>query len=1014
MDILYRFKRMAETRFWFLILVTGMLLSLNTVFAQTNPDHRQALRNVRASSALEISETRYSSDMMRKPSGFEKLDPALRFLVSGGFGLAKKMSAAGTDGGELPYAVTAAESGELFVEVFLQTQSGFDIGNLSALGARNIVTVGNIMTAVIPVDNIFTIASDERITYIETGTRRKPLNSAGRVDIGADKVHTGLDLPDQMRGEGVIVGVLDSGIDFSHPDFSDDNGTRIQFLLEYTQAGQSEWTKSQIDSDPVSVTQRDLDDGGGHGTHVAGSAAGGGRVNAQYQGVAPNSDIIFVKGLIGGGFSDNVVVGGCQYIFTKADVLGKPAVINLSLGSNFGPLDGTSLYEQALSDLTGAGKIIVAAAGNEGFDLIHAGSQLPASTRNVTIMLPDNPSQTFLNMWYDPGVVAQVAIGAFIVVDGELIYLGSTNFVPAGSFMNYTPFVIEYEENGEQNEDTLGIIGIDAQTIADPGNGDGNILVDIQGDPENGIDLTEVIWAVIYDSNTSGRFDMWTFGGEFWPSPIGGLGVNEIPGDTFSTVGTPASAQKVISVGSYVTTNTWTNIDNQTFQWQNPDPTRQTNNPVVPSIGQKSYFSSFGPTRDGRVAPDISAPGELIFSPLSSHLTEGQGYMRALVLQGGQYIGSQGTSMASPHVTGVVALMLQANPTLTYEDVLSILQETARTDTFTGTVPNNLFGAGKVDAHAAVKKALDVSGGPGSPSVLKYFDPQSEQKIWVLDNILPIDSGFVFGTNRYLDKAKGTVYTLPAGQTEAKVTQVNVWFGYKKTGLTDQTYRIQLYDGTSVTGPTGSPLASKQFLLRDISADDNLATNEGPTAHIFDESVTVGPTFFAVVDFGSYSAGDHGNAGIVSTDYTGTRVAEVWEQWDNDQWHNLSDAWLGSQAAPGSGTNGWHMWMEVVLEGTTSVPGEDLGIPATLALDQNYPNPFNPVTVIRYSLPQHSVVSLTVYDILGREVKKLVEGEVESGIHSVEFDGSYLSSGLYFYRLDTVEGSIVRKMLLLK
>jgi minor extracellular serine protease Vpr len=1014
MDILYRFKRMAETRFWFLILVTGTLLSLNTVFAQTNPNHRQALRNVSITSAIEISETRYSSETMRKPAGFEKLDPALRFLLSEGSGLAKKISPTGIGESELPYAITAAESGELFVEVFLQTQTGFDSGNLSALGARNIVTVGNIVTAVIPVDNIFTLAGDERVTYIEAGARRKPLNSAGRVDIGADKVHTGQDLPNQLRGEGVIVGVLDTGIDFSHSDFSDENGTRIQFLLEYTQAGQLEWTKGQIDTDPVSVTQRDLDDGGGHGTHVTGSAAGGGKVNAQYMGVAPNSDIIFIKGLIDGGFSDNVVVGGCEYVFTKADALGKPAVINLSLGSNFGPLDGSSLYEQALSSLTGPGKIIVAAAGNEGFDLIHAGSQLPASTRNVTILLPDNPSQTFLNMWYDPGVVAQVAIGAFIVDDGELIYLGSTDFVPAGAFMNYTPFVVEGEENGEPIEITLGIIGIDAQTTVDSRNGDGNILVDIQGDPQNGIDLTEVVWAVIYDSNITGRFDMWTFGGEFWPSFIGGLGVNEVPGDTFNTVGTPASAQKVISVGSYVTTNTWTNIDNQTFQWQNPDPTRETNNPVVPSIGQKSYFSSFGPTRDGRIAPDISAPGELIFSPLSAHLTEGQGYHRALVLQGGQYIGAQGTSMASPHVTGVVALMLQADPTLTYEEVLGILQETARTDAFTGTVPNNLFGAGKVDAHAAVKKVLDLSGGPGSPSVLKYFDPQSEQKIWVLDNFLPIDSGFVFGTNRYLDKAKGTVYALPVGQTEGKVTQVNVWFGYKKTGLGDQTYRIQLYNGTSVTGPTGSPLASKQFLLRDINADDNLATNEGPTAHTFDEPVTVGSTFFAVVDFGSYTAGDYGNAGIVSTDYTGSRVAEVWEQWDNDQWHNLSDAWLGSQAAPGTGTNGWHMWMEVVLEGTTSIPVEDPGIPATLALDQNYPNPFNPVTVIRYSLPQQSMVSLIVYDILGREVKKLVDDEMESGIYTVEFDGGSLSSGLYFYRLDTMKGSIVRKMLLVK
>jgi minor extracellular serine protease Vpr len=1014
MDFRYYVCIMSGTRIWFLTLLAVLFLLTNVSYAQVNEEFRHALSNANIPASIEIKENQYIPELLAKPAGFEKLDPALRLLLSRETGLAKQLLDTGYGERTIPYALSVDERGEVLVDIFIEMLPGFNAEFLNSYGARNVVTVGSIVTAVVPLNRVQALTTNAHVSYIEIASRRKQLNNAGRIDIGADKVHSGLELPSEYKGEGVIVGVVDSGIDFSHPDFSDESGTRIQYLLEYTQDSQLEWTKGQIDSDPGSVTQRDLDDGHGHGTHVTGSAAGGGRFNAQYTGVAPKSDIIFVKGMIGGGFSDNVVVGGCQYIFTKADALGKPAVINLSLGSNFGPLDGSSLYEQALSSLTGPGKIIVAAAGNEGFDLIHAGAQLSDSTRNVTILLSDNASQSFLNMWYEPGVISQVAIGAFILDEGELVYLGSTDFVEVGSFMDYTPFVITIEENEEEQEMTLGSIGIDAQTMSDPQNGDGNILVGIAGDPQNGVDLTQVIWAVIYDSNTSGRFDMWSFGGEFWPSFIGGLGVNEVPGDTHNTVGTPASSQKVISVGSYVTTNSWTNIDNQTFQWQNPDPTRQTNDPVVPSIGQKSYFSSFGPTRDGRVAPDISAPGELIFSPLSSHLTEGQGYNRALVLLGGQYVGSQGTSMASPHVTGVVALMLQVDPTLTYESVLDILSETAKSDSWTGTVPNNLFGAGKIDAHAAVKKVLELSGGPGAPSVLRYFNPESEQKIWILDSSFPIDSGFVFGTNRYFDKAKGTAFTLPQGETQGRVTQVNVWFGYKKPGLTDQTYNVQIYNGTASNGPTGSALKSQQYLLRDVSADDNLATIEGPTAHVFDEPVTVGSNFFVVVNFGSYGAGDIGNAGLVATDYVGSRVAEVWEQWDNDQWHNLSDAWLGSDGAAGSGTNGWHIWTEVVLEGTVSVPDDHIAIPATLVLEQNYPNPFNPVTVIRYSLPQMSTVTLTVYDMLGREVKQLVDADMEPGMHTVEFDGSSLSSGLYFYRLDTGSGSIVRKMMLLK
>jgi minor extracellular serine protease Vpr len=611
---------------------------------------------------------------------FTKSDPALRLLLrqfQDTDGIAENRA---SDPGRQPYNLRQI-NGEWWVGVFLKVQVGSGSGFLSAIGARNITEIGSIISAEVPVQRIPDLARLDQVQFIETAGRRTSLNKQGRISINADKVHSGTDLPQAYRGEGVVVGVIDSGIDFTHPDFSDNNGSRIQYLYEYTGTSQLEWSKQQIDTQPELVTQRDLDDGVGHGTHVTGTAAGGGRHNSEYTGIAPKSDIIFVKGMVNGGFSDNNVIGGSQYIFEKAAQMGKPAVINLSLGSNFGPLDGTSLYEQALSDLTGPGKIIVAAAGNEGFDLIHAGGTLSSTTRYATFILANNSGQAAVNMWYKPGVVSQVAVAAFVLDQNqELFFLGSSEFVPAGGFMDYTP--LAYEQN------ILGYIGVDAQTTADPRNGDGNIQIEIVGDPENNINVNEIIWVIVYDTQVQGKFDMWSFGGEFWPSIVGIAadfpGIVELPGNSNSTVGSPASAEKIISVGSYVTTNSWTDIDNQARQWGNPDPTRQTENQVMPQIGQKSYFSSVGPTRDGRIAPDISAPGELIFSPLSSHLTEGQGYQRYLVLQGGNYVASQGTSMASPHVAGVVALMLQINPELTYEQVLDILRETARTDSFTG------------------------------------------------------------------------------------------------------------------------------------------------------------------------------------------------------------------------------------------------------------------------------------------------------------------------------------------
>jgi minor extracellular serine protease Vpr len=117
----------------------------------------------------------------------------------------------------------------------------------------------------------------------------------------------------------------------------------------------TEYTKAQLDANQC--LQIDGDDGHGHGTHVAGTAAGNGGALTNYIGMAPESDILFVKGFRSGpGFANTDIVDGCNYMFQRAQQIGKPAVINLSLGGHFGPHDGSSLYEQALSNMTGNGK----------------------------------------------------------------------------------------------------------------------------------------------------------------------------------------------------------------------------------------------------------------------------------------------------------------------------------------------------------------------------------------------------------------------------------------------------------------------------------------------------------------------------------------------------------------------------------------------------------------------------------------------------------------------------------
>jgi subtilisin family serine protease len=151
------------------------------------------------------------------------------------------------------------------------------------------------------------------------------------------------------------------------------------------------------------------------------------------------------------------------------------------------------------------------------------------------------------------------------------------------------------------------------------------------------------------------------------------------------TIGTPGDAQRVINVASHISKNSWIDIN------QNPQE-------IDNIIGDLSNFSSLGPSRDGRMQPLISAPGDVIFAARSMHEVSNQAYM----LEGGMLVGKSGTSMSAPIVSGAVALMLQVNPNLNFEDIKTILELTAVKDEFTGSENNNAFGYGKLDIQAAI------------------------------------------------------------------------------------------------------------------------------------------------------------------------------------------------------------------------------------------------------------------------------------------------------------------------
>ncbi len=885
----------------------------------------------------------------------DKMDFGLRYLLNNQRVLTEIAEAGKT------IDFTIESSGRIFVPLFIHAT---DLSRAESavlnIGGMVSTKIGDIMVARVPLDLLTTLEKEYSVIRMEASYVRQPVLNVSHKEIKADQVHSGVGLPSGYKGSGVVVGVLDSGIDWKHVDFKgSDNTTRIRYLWDMSgttnpPSGYSygrEYTKSQIDAGQC--FQIDGDGGGGHGTHVAGTAAGSGKANTSYLGVAPEADIIFVKGMrshtSSGGFADADVVDGCSYIFNKAAQMGKSAVINLSLGGHFGPHDGTSLYEQSLSNLTGNGKIIVAAAGNEGNDQIHlsyatSGSNFATSKRTFWV-IPQGNTTGLIDAWYQPGNIS-FGLAAY---DNSLNLIGYTNPISAGQQIQDVAFTV--------GGTTYGWVTIDATAQANP-NGARRVIVYL--DSHSGqVNISNVYWA-LYTIGT-GTFDAWIArGGYFTTDSNPGLGI--VPGDNNKSIGMPATGNSIIAVGSYVTKTQWVDIDGNTWN--------QGGNPTINSI---SGFSSLGPSRDGRVKPDITAPGEVILAALSSDLTIGNGVQRQEILQGGKHKKMQGTSMAAPHVTGVVALMLNRNSSLNYTQAVSTLKSTARADAFTGQVPNNTYGSGKVNALAAVQS---TSGGGGGIAT-------------IFENKFDADP---FPGNGWTHTITNQFYTWQRGNP--------------------QNNNFNTVDPTSVTSAICPWIAQNQDEWI-ISPAFSLGAGQATLSFY----AGYNPQWISGATLKVHISTNGGANWTLLWELPAGNPGWVWKPYTLDltSYGGGSNLKIGYQYIGNDGDligidnvklQGY-LPNSVINQGASDVPTE-------FQLHQNYPNPFNPTTTIRFAVPQQSGVSLMVYDALGQQVQELVNEDMAPGTYSVDFDGAGLSSGLYFTVLRAGSVTLTRKMMLVK
>jgi subtilisin family serine protease len=580
-------------------------------------------------------------------------------------------------------------------------------------GGSYLYSIGNISSVRIPAKALAVFSSYAFVSRIEQGSiRLHPLNDTMVYLNNIVPVNNGMaPLPQKYNGSGVVCGFIDTGIDFSHPDFKDSLGkSRIKFIWDQNKPlgantpqpynyGQ-EWSNIQIDSGKC--TEADSNQWG-HGTRVAGTAAGNGLAVNRYAGAAPKADIIMVA--VGFGVSAPVISDAANYIFNKADKMGKPCVINCSLGSEIGSHDGLDLETQIIDTLVMAktGRVFVAAAGNSGDSPLHLSNSLQSDSSGTWVRLTGNDT-------------ANSNTSLDIQIYGDTSQLKNLRFALVAD--RYTP---DYSARARSKYYTyssnLGVIGYDSLKA------NGNLLADYQSYQQITGKTYMIEFYIHADTSYSyrlmaagtGKFDAWSY--NFVATGIPGATVfppatyYKLP-DTDETVETGFQCSpQVISVANYVNKNCFTDQANTVICDTN----------FVFRPRRLAPSSSHGPTRTGGQKPDIAATGDYVISCFVVSLR--RWFDSTQIAKGGLHMPGGGTSQASPVVAGIAALYLQQHPNASQLQVKNAILCSGHPDMYTSqTLPDYKWGFGKVDAFMALTgcvplQVTELTAGPSGLEV---------------------------------------------------------------------------------------------------------------------------------------------------------------------------------------------------------------------------------------------------------------------------------------------------------
>ena len=584
------------------------------------------------------------------------------------------------------------------ISFLVKVVPGFDRAVFEKAGVDIGGQGGPIVTMRVPVESLGLLENSKDVVQYSISHRVGGIDcDKARADTRADSVQKGLGTIEGIKidGSGVLIGITDWGFDYSHPNYNGQTSSNWRMERAWDHFKKSGPAPAGYNYGTETIGAYELADAHGdtsnlygygtHGTHVAGIAAGKGKAG-KYRGMAPGARLLFCSF----GLGEAEWMDAVDWMYRVAKEQGKRLVINSSWGMyTFSTLDGTSLLSQHINSMSDSGVVFCTSAGNNGDAMFHVSQTFVDTVTDTLRTIVKAASEIYvieetgqaLIMWGEEGHDFEATVR---IKNGDNTWTG-----PFYSTANDTVIY-----------DTM-FCGVDTVTWrvmmehSNPYDGRPHMQLDLNKTPlekqllitaESG---TVHAWNVANKENHAGN--------------EGCYFVNDrregfTAGDNNYGIGEPACAEKCISVAAHMS-DSW-NVTTHECR-----------------TGDHASFTSYGPLINGKQKPEISAPGHEIISSISVWSTDSRNSANESAMDisvGGhtyRWASMSGTSMSCPVVTGITALILQANPDLSVNNIRHIITSTARNDDKTGPLVANdsadvRWGWGKIDALRAVNAAL--------------------------------------------------------------------------------------------------------------------------------------------------------------------------------------------------------------------------------------------------------------------------------------------------------------------